>query len=318
MAQLYRRKIRPLLKGMRTWVGPNRDFHTTRGTDRPEYCYSVWLRHLALAAQHGLTSVPRNVAEIGPGDSLGIGLAALISGVERYAGFDVVEYASTSRNLPIFDALVPMFAQRQPVPGPDALPFVLPRLATWEFPAQLGSLGALDDALRPERIATLRRTLEQLRTNAGRDEAIRYVCPWEDPGILEPESIDFVFAQAVFEHVNDIDHTYRSLAKWLRPGALFSQVVDFTSHSIVPDWNGHWSFSPFAWRMLVGRRTYLINRHTLGDHLRSLAGAGLEVVHAIRYHREPDLPAHRLAKPFREADPEDLRTYAAYILARKT
>mgnify|MGYP006309256093 CR=1 FL=1 len=47
------------------------------------YCYSVWLRHLVLANQNTQFNIPKIVAEIGPGASLGVGLAALISGVEK-------------------------------------------------------------------------------------------------------------------------------------------------------------------------------------------------------------------------------------------
>jgi hypothetical protein len=76
----------------------NRSFGTG-GTNSGRYCYSVWLRHLAHAANNGLQTCPRVVAELGPGDSLGTGIAALLSGAEQYVALDVVPHANVERNL---------------------------------------------------------------------------------------------------------------------------------------------------------------------------------------------------------------------------
>ena len=56
------------------------------------------------------------VAELGPGDSLGIGFSALISGADKYFAFDVVEHANASRNFEIFDELVSLFKNKEDIP----------------------------------------------------------------------------------------------------------------------------------------------------------------------------------------------------------
>jgi hypothetical protein len=56
------------------------------------YCYSVWQRHLTMARQNGLQEVPHTVVELGPGDSLGVGLAALLSGAKHYYAFDTIKH----------------------------------------------------------------------------------------------------------------------------------------------------------------------------------------------------------------------------------
>ena len=65
------------------------------GTVSARYCYTVWLRHLSIVQGTGLSTTPKVVAELGPGHSIGIGLAALISGAEQYYGLDAVQYANT-------------------------------------------------------------------------------------------------------------------------------------------------------------------------------------------------------------------------------
>src|SRR5262249_45287584 len=97
--------LRPILAGLATYVPgvyhlrPKR----TGGTSSAEYCYGVWIKHLTLARHHGLARIPHTIAELGPGDSLGVGLAALLSGVDRYYSFDVVRYSEAERNLQIFE-----------------------------------------------------------------------------------------------------------------------------------------------------------------------------------------------------------------------
>ena len=100
----------------------------TGGTDSARYCYSVWLRHLVKAYNNQLSTNPKVIAELGPGDSLGTGLAALISGTDHYYGFDVIEYSTNQRNFEIFDELVKLFKNQEKIPGKDEFPMLRPCL----------------------------------------------------------------------------------------------------------------------------------------------------------------------------------------------
>ena len=64
---------------------PESIYRGTGGTGSARYCYSIWLRHLLLAHAGGMRGLPSTLAELGPGDSVGVGLAALISGVRSAA-----------------------------------------------------------------------------------------------------------------------------------------------------------------------------------------------------------------------------------------
>ena len=85
----------PVVKGVLTWIPAfdiwRKHHATTGGTDTPRYCYAVWLRHLKLLNICGFKIGEARVDELGPADSIGIGLAALFSGA-RYTGLDSVRF----------------------------------------------------------------------------------------------------------------------------------------------------------------------------------------------------------------------------------
>src|SRR5215510_12622076 len=144
--------IMPVLKGIATFIPGVRKLVVKRtgGTDSARYCYAVWLRHLLMAYGNGLSVQPKIVAEIGPGDSLGIGLAALISGAEKYYAFDIVKYANCERNTMIFDELVELFAKKENIPDEIEFPNLKPHLKSYEFPAHILDEHRLTECLKQE------------------------------------------------------------------------------------------------------------------------------------------------------------------------
>ena len=70
-----------ICRGISTYfpIVEKRIIKSTRGTNSARYCYAIWMRHLLKLQENGLTSIPKIIAELGPGDTLGIGLAAMIS-----------------------------------------------------------------------------------------------------------------------------------------------------------------------------------------------------------------------------------------------
>ena len=67
----------PLAKTLIRRVLRIKNPYTSGGnTLRSRYCYSVWMRHLGYWSKHK-QGVPRVVAELGPGSSLGIGFCIL-------------------------------------------------------------------------------------------------------------------------------------------------------------------------------------------------------------------------------------------------
>jgi SAM-dependent methyltransferase len=309
--------IRQLAKGMMTFVpGAYRLFSrkSTGGTGSARYCYAVWLRHLVKARESGFPTNPQVVAELGPGDSIGIGLASLMSGAERYYAFDVIEYSTVRRNLAIFDELVELFERREDIPGEDEFPEVKPYLDSYAFPGEMLTDDRLDAALDDERLQRMKRSILDM---SGDDSMVRYQVPWNDSVIVEPDSVDMIFSQAVLEHVGDPDETYGKMHAWLKPGGFISHSIDFRSHGTADEWNGHWTCSDLVWKLIAGRRPYLINRLHHGAHIGLMEKNGFTVVCDVPIRMPSTISRRDLAPRFTEMGDDDLVTGSAFIQAAK-
>jgi SAM-dependent methyltransferase len=296
-----------VLRIPRRWKG-------TGGTDSARYCYSVWLRHLVMAHANGLTiGIPASVAELGPGDSLGIGIAALMSGVETYHGLDVARFANFRRNLAIFDELAELFRAAAEIPDASEFPEVKPRLQSYAFPASIVSTQIRERALEPER---LRRLRQFLATPDDSTSAIRYFAPWHRADVVRPGAVDMIFSQAVLEHVDDLPGAYRAMRTWLREGGFVSHQIDFRCHGTANEWNGHWTYPDWAWTLLRGKRPYLLNREPCSAHLALLRKCDFDVVCKQVVTTPSRLARVQLASRFQRLEEEDLTTSGAFIQAR--
>ena len=309
-------KPRQLIHGIASFVPgvSRRKKGGTGGTDSSRYCYSVWLRHLVMAKRNGLNPYPKVVAELGPGDSLGIGLAALISGCNKYFAFDVVEYSITEKNLQIFDELVSLFRNRVAIPGDDEFPKVKPYLDEYYFPADILDESRLREALDESRIKKIRDSINHPKPN---NALIQYRVPWYDASVLENTSLDMVYSQAVLEHVDDLRNTYKSMWSWLKPAGFISHQIDFKCHGTADEWNGHWTYSDFAWKLIRGKLPYLLNREPHSSHLTILEEEGFKILCDIKVKSESILTTDDLSKRFKSISDDDLTTSGAFIQALK-
>ncbi|MGI8687612.1 MAG: class I SAM-dependent methyltransferase [Thermomicrobiales bacterium] len=310
-------RVRPLVTGIATYVpGVNNLIsRRTGGSDSARYCYSVWLRHLVMARAHDLPAQPAVVAELGPGDSLGVGLAALLSGAAKYYAFDVVRYARNDRDLAIFDELVALFRARAPIPGPAEFPLVTPLLDDYAFPHDILTENRLTLALASERVAAIR---AELAAATDEGEWITYQAPWDRADIVREGTVDMVISQTVMEYPLDLHATYGALHRWLKPGGVMSHQIDFRCLGTAREWNGHWACSDFAWALVTGKRRYPVgNREPHSTHRRLMEERGFRVVGDVPIRGEGGLPREALAQRFRNLTDDDLTTSIALIQAIK-
>jgi len=309
-------KLKQLIYGIATFVPGVSQLRAkgTGGTDSARYCYSVWLRHLVMAKKNGLNPYPKIVAELGPGDSLGVGLAALISGCDKYFAFDVVEHANVETNAKIFDELVTLFKNRTPIPGDEEFPSVRPCLEEYEFPADILDETRLQHALEESRIERIKNSVNDFQR---KDSLIQYKVPWDHTSIIKTESVDMIYSQAVLEHVDDLKGTYRAMHSWLESTGCISHQIDFRCHETADEWNGHWVYSDFMWKLIRGKRPYLLNRIPHSTHIKLLIEEGFKVVCDKTVTSDSRYTISDLAPRFKSISGDDLITSGTFIQAIK-
>ena len=310
-----------LAKGLLSFVPGTRGLFSRHsgGSCSARYCYSVWLRHLCKASELGLLAggVPRIVAEIGPGDSLGMGVAALMSGCEAYRAFDVVRSSNAFENVRIFDELAELFQMQANIPDDIEFPNVSPRLSSYIFPSEILPKARLQVLLNQQRLKAIRGALEEMTPEGKQSELISYTVPWST--LLEQEElcVDMIFSQAVMEHVEDLSGSYSTMFRWLKPGGFISHQIDFKCHNTANRWNGHWAYSKFMWACVKGRRPFLINRAPLSTHLALVKQSGFEIIHSCTRENGSGITRKELARDFADISDEDFITSGVFLQARK-
>jgi hypothetical protein len=289
----------------------------TGGTVDPTYCYAVWLRHLRMLARAGVDPSRDNIVELGPGDSIGTGLAALLTTATRYTALDVVPHADAVVQVTLLDAITEMLRQRQPIPDASLFPDLFPRLRAYDFPNDLLSPRMLDARLAPERVAELRLAIERMARDSA--TSMRYVCPWSATSV-ENGTADLVFSQAVLQEIDNrgkegaLRQTFRAMSAWLKPGGVMSHQIDLGMYGAEP-WDRHWTYADATWSLIRGQRVNYINREPLSTYERLARETGFDVVLLDVVHHEPTTPTRELAGRFRSLDERDRTARAVHMVA---
>lgn len=306
-----------MLKGIATYIPGIAALRAkgTGGTNSGRYCYSVWLRHLVMAHRNGLWRMrPRTILELGPGDSLGVGLAALLTGAEKYYGLDVVQHTSIQQNVALFDELVALFRNEEDIPCEKEFPRIRPLLDSYKFPSHILTKDNLARLLDEKRTEHIKRSILAMNDPGS---IVRYVTGSLGSETIPQQSVDMVLSQAVLEYVEPLLDTYRLMNLWLQPEGFVSHQIDFSCHGLAADWNGHWSYSEVLWKLIRGKRVWFINRAPHSAHIRFLEQAGFRVVCDLKVQGRAARNELRLAPRFADLSLEDRTTRGAFIQAVK-
>lgn len=279
------------------------------------YSYALWIKHLGFLSSHGLKNMPQSVLEFGPGSSLGTGLCALLSGANTYHALDAYSDTTPSGNLDLFEELVTLFQRRAPIEikgWPDCTSILGEEL----FPHKVLTNSVLTESLSIERIDDIRRALVSDNGTSGEIQ-INYVSPQNKGRTIAPNSVDLIISHSVLEHVADLPEFYDKHSVMLKPGGWFSHQMDLESHGLASTWDGHWAYSDRIWKLVAGRRPYLINREPLSTHLRLLMQAGLSIEALLLNRREPQLTTRQLAHRWRSLSSEDRSCAGVFVQGKK-
>ena len=315
---ISRQELFAHLKGLVSFLPGSGALIRNRGTQSAQvasYYYGIWLKHLSIMWQSGYQKIPDTIAELGPGDSLGVGLAALLSGANKYYALDVVKYSNTELNLRIFDDLVELFNRRSPRPHkgwPDFDHLLNEKL----FPAHILTNHILEKALQPKRVQEIRNAI--LNQGSGQNVQIKYIVPWMESQELEEDSIDFCFSHTVLQYADDLDKLFNEIYRLLRSNSLMSHQIDLSAHNTSDIWNGHRKFSELSWRLIKGNRPYFLNRLPFSAYGASLKTTGFNVVCELKQTRTDGIRRSAISPNWQHLDDLDLHTSGAFIQAQKS
>lgn len=310
--------LRLVVGGLKSFIPSINRSTGTGGTIAPRYCYGIWLRHLRMIAKSGVDPIRGVVVEIGPGDSVGTGLAALLTTGKRYIALDVVPHAAAVVQSSLLDAIADLLRQRAPIPDAEEFPKVFPRLLDYRFPSDVLSDDRLERTLAPAQVEEVRRALEHM---SGEDPGavIRYACPWSRQSVAA-KSADLVFSQAALQEIDNregaLRATFESMATWLKPGGIMSHQVDLGMYGAEP-WDRHWTYGDMTWSMIRGQRPNYINREPLSTYEDLCEEFGFDVALLDVVAEAPTVSADRLAPRFRSLDERDRAGRAVHLVAVK-
>jgi len=287
----------------------------TGNSDSPVYCYARFMKHLMYLHKAGIGGgVSLAAAEFGPGESLGIGLCAMLAGANKYYALDVVEHTDKSKNIAMLEELVKFFKSKAAIPDTRE-----------DFPANILTDDILRESLKAERIDKIKFLLSQ----KGEDTCfygdtklvVKYIVPWENYTGSYP-LVDWVFSEAVLEHIDNLNNFYEVMNKILKHNGFASHAIDFRSHDETWTWNGHWGISEKKWGKIRDWRPYLINREPLSTHLRLFDANGFKVLLTDKLsgagEDRPAIQRNHLAEKFRNMTDEDFNTSRCFVVAEKS
>ena len=312
-------KIRPLIRGIISYIPgllslfqKGKGAKGTGGTISARYCYAVWLRHLIYL--HENTVNPLIIAELGPGDSLGIGLAALLTGGQKYYALDIIEHANVDQNLKVFEELIYLFKNKVAVPDPTEFPLIHPPLENYDFPEHILSDERLNHLLSKERLESIKEALVKGSSNG---MEIKYIVPWYDIPEQIKGSVDLVFSQAVLEHILNLQTTYQKMHEWLKPGGIISHEIDYSAHETHTIWNGHWEYNSSLWKIIMHGRKYGINRLPHSYHINRILKTGFQIIKEIKNYDTSGYGKKFFQRKLDDFEEEDFIIRSAFIQAKK-
>lgn len=259
----------------------------------PDEVHALFAGHVERFAPHWESPRGKVGVELGPGNSLAQATLWSLLGAERILAVDVQHYATANSATGVYAGVIGQLDARI---GSGSLPDPLGPGGRAARAAELFPAGDLGFPALGPRI--------DYRITDGRDLPV------------ESASVDFIYSISVLEHVRDVDHAYREMARVLRPGGLCSHLVDLRDHHHA-DPVDFLRYPDGLWDRMTGRSAGWTNRLRASQHLGAIAAAGIEVLFYEPRRIETPPREDALARRFREFGDDDLRTIGMILVLRR-
>jgi SAM-dependent methyltransferase len=247
--------------------------------DESQYAYEIFEKHIAHARASAAASGGLALLELGPGDSLASALLGKAFGYSKVYLVDAGKFAALDLT-PYRQMAVRLREHGRPVAG-------------------IEDCQTVQDVLAACNAEYLSGGVESLRTIAS-------------------ESVDFVFSNAVLEHIRlrEFAPLCRELRRIQRPQGVGSHTIDFKDH--LQESLNNLRFSERFWESkFISSSGFYTNRIRPAQMLQMLREAGF-AVEVLAERQWPAVPVERrrLASPYRELPEQELRVSGLDVLVR--
>ena len=141
---------------------------------------------------------------------------------------------------------------------------------------------------------------------------------------LEKESLDFVYSNAVFEHVyvSDIKLIHSEANRILKPGGYILHNIDLSDHFSHSDRRlsrvNFLKFSDKFWNFLTKNTFFYQNRLRLSEHAKMIEESGFKIIEKLTTCEEGELNSiDKINIKFESYSKEDLAVTNVIFLAQK-
>lgn len=289
---------------------------TAHSCSNARFCYSLWLRIFVTMSNANLQNHKGVIAELGPSSSFGVGLVALLTGSKSYTALEVVKSEIVEKNLRIFEELIFLLRHKVNIPDDNEFPRINIKLDSYLFPCHFLTDVLLNDLLSEKRIEKIREAIINCNYSSN-IQIINYYVPWEKNSYILENTFDFVFSRSVMEHIIDYPKIYYLLKGCLKDNGIMFHDIDYHNHKIGKQWNGHWCYSNFLWKIIAGNRPSFINRATHSMHTSVMKHLAFNILAEYRTQKISHIARKCLSKQFKSMTEEDLNTCGGYIIALK-
>lgn len=242
------------------------------------YYFNIYSSHKEKLIQAGFDFPGETIGEFGPGDTLGVGICALLDGFNKYIALDTIRHVNLNKNMQAYLEIVNFYN------------------------------------VNNDQIVSIENELKNLPDGS---KKIKYYVPWNLDNIIVENSTDLIISNAVLEHVLDLDNIYKIMYKWLKPGGYISHVIDYGAHEYSDNWYEHLYVSDSYWRFLMHGRMYPINRVSHSYHLNKISEAGFTILISER-NKDTKADALKINKSIcKFFNEDDLCTKSGLIIAQK-
>jgi hypothetical protein len=229
-----------------------------------EFCYNLWLRILIHLNDNNIKGNPKKIGELGNGGSFGVGICALLTGSSEYYALEIENNSDVIHNLKLLDEIIILLKNKAPLKAYKAINIEVNYL---KYPDNLIVPNFLNDRIVEE--------LKESIVSKFQKKKLLLINNWSDAPSLH---LDFIFSRAVFEHVNKPDEVYNSLLRHLKKETIVLHDIEFHSHGITNELDGHFEIPEFLWLIIKGNRKYFQNRWSLNDHVSEILKHNFSII----------------------------------------